>query len=70
MAKRKFLGRLDYENMNPTERGYEKAHLKAYLKGRSTFKYGRRPVYLEHPDGSKELLGTEPIWHIVKKNEE
>ena len=65
MAKRKFQGRLDYENMNPTERGYEKAHLKAYLKGRKTFKYGRRPVYLEI-DGKKEQIGSEPIWHIVK----
>jgi hypothetical protein len=52
--------------MNPTERGYEKAHLKAYLKGRPIFKYGFRPVFLEYPNGDKKKIGSEPIWHKVK----
>jgi hypothetical protein len=63
---RQFKGRMDYENMNPTERGYEKAHLKAYLKGKPVFRYGNRPVYLEYPDGKKVKIGSEPIWHKVK----
>ena len=63
---RKFGGRTDYENMNPTERGYEKAHLKAYLKGKPIFRYGFRPVFLEYPDGRKEKVGSERIWHKTK----
>ena len=62
---RKFGGRTDYNNLNSTERGFEKAHLKAYLKGRKMFRYGTRPVYLE-VNGDKEKIGSESIWHKVK----
>ncbi len=63
---RKFGGRTDYENLNPTERNFEKAHLKAYLKGKKLFKHGRRPIYVE-VNGEKKQIGTEAIWHKVKE---
>jgi hypothetical protein len=66
MKTRKFGGRTDYENMNPTERNFEKAHLKAYLKGKPIFRHGHRPVYLEYPDGRKEKVGSDRIWHKTK----
>jgi len=62
---RRFKGRTDYDNMNATERGYEKAHLKAYLKGSPLFRYGKRPVYLEI-NGEKQKIGSEFIWHKVQ----
>jgi len=62
---RSFKGQIDYSNMNPTERGFEKSHLKAYLKGRKVFKYGTRPLYLEL-NGEKQRIGTEPLWHKVR----
>lgn len=63
---RSFNGQTDYKDLEPTTRNYEKAHLKAYLKGRPIFRYGRRPVFLEYPNGDKKKIGSEAIWHKVK----
>ena len=55
-VKRKFLGKVsNFENKE--ERNFEKAHLKAYLKGHTNFRHGFH-----------EIKGLRmPKWHNVKQ---
>ena len=41
---RRFLGNTDGPYKNNTERNFEKAHLKAYLKGKDYFSFGFETV--------------------------
>lgn len=64
--RREFKGKVNTQGLSKEAAGYEKAHLKAYLKGKQIFKYGERPIVIEYPDGRTEIVGYEPIWHTVK----
>lgn len=58
--KRTFLGTIGNkvsDFVSKQERAFQKAHLKAYLKGKQYFNYG-------FTDG---ITGREPVTHIVKQ---
>ena len=58
-SKRSFGGKVS-EFKDSAERSFENAHLKAYLKGQTRFRYGFTGV-----------IGTasrQPLYHLVKVN--
>ena len=56
---RSFGGKID-NFTDKQERAFEKAHLKAYLKGAKTFKFG----YIEHPTLGRipNIVNVKEIW--------